>query len=81
MSHEIFNTETEKQNTHTKRNATDNWQKRNRKTTPQYGRQLPEPKPQPKPKAKPVLKLRTRTAWKNDKTQTAKMAENPMKNV
>lgn len=75
MSHEIFNTETEKQNTHTKRNATDNWQKRNRKTTPQYGRQLPEPK------AKPVLKLRTRTAWKNDKTQTAKMAENPMKNV
>lgn len=70
MSHEIFNTETEKQHT---RNATDNWQKRNRKATPQYGRQLPEPKLE--------LKLRTRTQWKNDKTQTAKMAENPMKNV
>lgn len=76
-----YSTRKRKNNTHTKRNATDNWQKRNRKTTPQYGRQLPEPKPKPKAKAKPVLKLRTRTAWKNDKTQTAKMAENPMKNV
>lgn len=71
-----YSTRKRKNNT---RNATDNWQKRNRKTTPQYGRQLPEPNPNPKPNQQ--LKLRTRTKWKNDKTQTAKMAENPMKNV